>query len=48
MNDKIITIGIGVYKRNKSYINHTLSSIIQNLQIYNYQDKIKILIVNDC
>lgn len=47
MNDKIITIGIGVYIRNKSFIKVTLDTIIQNCSIYNYFDKVKVMIVND-
>lgn len=44
---KLITIGIGVYLRQKSYFKNTLNSILNNILKNNYRDKIKILIIND-
>ena len=48
MSDKIVTIGIGVYKRNRSFMQITLSSIFRNLYAHGYLDKVNIMVVNDC
>ena len=48
MSDKVITIGIGVYKRKRSFMQITLSSILYNLHEHGYLDKVNIMVVNDC
>lgn len=44
---KLLTIGIGTYIRDKSYMYNTIKSIIENLLNNGYINLVKIMVVND-